>query len=498
MQLLLKLFLILQTGVRGFPLVETVLQPCLVSVLRGESVIINCTFNYRGNDSDWVRTAWYTRSPGFPTIHYEENKPTCIPDVAQGGFSRCVASLKIENVSYGHSNYSSVCVVKVPIVYPPLERKGQGTRIQIYEPPDVSIVDGALIAGRKSKLTCSAKGLSFENISFTWACRGTNISTNVTTLSIKRTGDGTSVVTNQLEIVPKVRNHGSVCRCQINHVTFRQPVINEIILHVMYGPQDPTIMYRFNNTGSYHPVTSNSITVPPDSSLELRCTVESNPASSVIWVKDGRNHTQVLPSAAGLNSSKVKLINFQSEDGGVYWCTANNSYGWGNASVWIKVEQKDHWWPFVLAPLIAVCGFIAVVTIHFCLIWKKQLKDPVNVSIELSPETMDRSANCNSEPDTVYAEVRRKNLRSTPNPAKSAYINEYNNAEEEDEEVSYADIVIHDPKRQLYNQQHKQDPDLTEKNTRRDFKYIRGSSPHKKVGHDTSEYSVVRQDLKTA
>uniref|UniRef100_UPI00398F7619 sialic acid-binding Ig-like lectin 13 n=1 Tax=Pristiophorus japonicus TaxID=55135 RepID=UPI00398F7619 len=358
------------TGTKqGIPLIEEVTQPRLVSVRRGESVTINCTFIQNGSDGDWVWAYWYRSSPGASDIVFQDTFPTCIPDVTRGVFRRCISSLKIENVSFHHSDNNYTCVVKALSSYPPVERKGQGSQIQIYGPPEVSTVDGALVAGRRSNLTCSAKGWYSEGISFTWACHGTNICTNVITLTSKRTGHGTSVATSQLEIVPKVSDHGSVCSCQINHVTFRQPVINEIKLHVMYGPQDPTIMYRLNKNGSYHPGTSSPITVPTDSFLELSCSVDSNPASSVIWVKDGENHTEMFQLAAGLNSSKLKISHFQPEVRGVYWCLANNSYGRGNASVWIKAVQEDATgiWSFIIRS-IAVAAYILILITLNCLV----------------------------------------------------------------------------------------------------------------------------------
>ncbi|XP_067909982.1 uncharacterized protein [Heterodontus francisci] len=349
MQLLLKLLLILQTGVQGGPWIGEITQPQLVSVLKGASVKINCTFIYNGSADHWVHAVWYWRSPGLPDTRYETKNLSCTPDIPPGGFSRCVVSLMIEDVSFDHSDNNYTCAVNVPTVYPPLERKGPGTRIQIYELPEVSTVDGALVAGRQYNLTCSAKGWYSANISFTWACHGINSSTNITTLTSKRTVNGTPVATSQLEIIPKVTDHGAICRCQISHVTFRQPVLNQIKLDVM-------------------------------------CPL-------------------LLP---------------------------------------------------ILVLLIAVTGFIAVATIYFCLIWKKQFKDPANVSMELSPETMDRSANCNGETDTIYAVVRRNSLPSNPRHATTAYANECRNVEEEDEEVPYADIVIYNPKRQFYNQQPKE------------------------------------------
>ncbi|GCB60104.1 hypothetical protein scyTo_0014109 [Scyliorhinus torazame] len=568
MQLLLKLLLILQTGAQGVQNIGEVSQLHLVSVLRGESVTINCTFIYNGTHVNWIHTNWYRNTWGS-NYSYEVNKQTCIPDVTLGGLSHCVASLKIENVSFDQSDSNYICVAKMPLTNPPIERRGQGTRIQIYGPPEISTVDSPLIAGHKSHLACSVKGLYSENISFIWTCHGANSFTNITTPSSKRTVNGTSVTSSQLEIIPKTADHGTVCTCQINHVTFRQPVATEIKLHVMYGPQNLTIMYRLSNGGNYQPLNSSFITVAVNSSLELKCGVDSNPVSTVIWVKDNKNDTEMIQIESGLynSNSNLKITYFQLRDGGMYWCMANNSYGSGNSSVWINAVEKDYLLLFVLVPIIAVIGFISVVTICFCLIWKRQLKvcrglacdgpavlgvlrsiatpqlsqaryshvhelvvavncDVAVSSMEFlvnklgndyrmchfdakqlfvmlmsgSPETMDRCGNFNSETDIIYASVRRDNLPSSPKHSTEADTIEYNNIEEENEEVSYADIVIHNPKRQGYNQWPKHTPDIKEKNTGKDFKHTHGLSPHKHVD-DTSEYSAIRishQDLRTA
>ncbi|XP_038634333.1 sialic acid-binding Ig-like lectin 13 isoform X2 [Scyliorhinus canicula] len=499
MQFLLMLLLILQTGVQGVQIIGEVSQPQLVSVLRGESVTINCTFIYHGTDVNWIHTNWYRNTPGS-NYSYEMNKPTCSPDVSLGGLTHCVVSLKIENVSFEQSDSNYICVAKMPLIYPPIERRGQGTRIQIYEPPKISTIDSPLVAGRKSHLTCSVKALYSENISFTWTCHGTNSFTNITAPTSKRTVNGTSVTSSQLEIIPNTADHGIICTCQINHVTFRQLVATEIKLHVMYAPQNLSIMYRLSNGSNYQPLNSNSITVATYSFLELKCGVDSNPVSTVNWVKDNKNDTEVIQIESGLNNSNLKITYLQLRDGGTYWCMANNSYGSGNSSVWINAVEKDYLLLFVLVPIIAVVGFISVITICFSLIWKRQLKDPVHGAVKISPETMDRCGNFNSESDIIYASVRRDNLPTSPKHSIADYIIEYNNIEEENEEVSYADIVIHNPKRQGHNQWPKHTPDIKEKNTGKDFKHTHGSSPHKHVD-DTSEYSAIRishQDLRTA
>ncbi|XP_038635429.1 sialic acid-binding Ig-like lectin 14 [Scyliorhinus canicula] len=258
-------------------------------------------------------------------------------------------------------------MARMPLIYPPIVRRGQGTRIQIYGPPEISTVTGALVAGRKCHLICSTKGLYSENIFFTWTCHGTNSFTNITTSTSKRTVNGTSVTSCQLEIILKTADHGTVCTCQINHVTFRQPVTTEIKLHVLYGPQDPIIMYKISNSGSYHSGTSSLITVPMDSFLELRCSVDSNPVSSVIWMKENEKYTEMSQITAGLNSSKVKMTNFQSEDEGIYWCLVNNSYGWRKASVKVESEGDTWLWIFIVRSISVAAFILILVTLSYLL-----------------------------------------------------------------------------------------------------------------------------------
>ncbi|XP_078055065.1 sialic acid-binding Ig-like lectin 12 [Mustelus asterias] len=346
MQFLLKLLFILQTGVQGVLNIGEVTQPSLVSVLRGQPVTITCTFIYNGTSRQWIHANWHRNSRRASNYSYSSNKPTCIPDVTLGHLNHCVSSLKLENVSSDQSDYNYLCVVKIPL-YPPIERSGPGTRIQSYGPPEISTGDGALVIGHKSNLTCSAKGLYFENITFIWTCHGENIIKNITTQTSRAIVSGTPVASSQLEITPKLTDHGTVCTCQINHVTFSQPLTNEIKLHIMYGPQDPTIMYRLASSDNYRHQTNSSITVPMDSVLELKCCVDSNPISTVIWMKDSENYTEISRLESGLNCSNVK-IHFQSIHGGVYWCVANNSYGWRNASVRIVgVKGKRATVPFI-------------------------------------------------------------------------------------------------------------------------------------------------------
>ncbi|XP_069750633.1 sialic acid-binding Ig-like lectin 13 [Narcine bancroftii] len=479
----LLLLSLLHTGIQGFLRIKDMNQPRLVSVRRGESVKLNCSFSYNGSLDPWVHISWQIRDSGTYASQ-NSSRLSCIPDVLPDGFKLCTESLKVESVSFGHSDYNYTCEVKIPSDYPPVHVKGQGTQMQIYDPPEISILGGALIADRKSILTCSSKGLYAKNITFIWSCPETNNFSNVTTATLKTCSDRTPVATSQLEIVPTMHDHGAVCSCQINHASFTQPAVTMINLNIMYGPRDPFLMYRLNTRDNYHPINVGNIAVAANSFLELACCVKSNPTPTMNWIKAHEDHNVMISTEVGSNSSKV-WIQFQSEDEGTYWCMANNTHGWGNISISIKIKQADYYFLYALVPSIAV---IIAVIICFCLICKRQWKDPVNVTTEMSPESMYSSAN--DHIDTVYAVVRKKSpsiSRQSPTESKS------------DEEVSYADIVIHTPK-QLCNKTLKDISDITEKSDKRQLKGACGPSPYHVV-EDTSVYSAVwvsRQDVRIA
>ncbi|XP_055516779.1 sialic acid-binding Ig-like lectin 13 [Leucoraja erinacea] len=489
MQLLLKLLFLLHAGTQGVPLITNLIQPRLVKVCRGESVTLNCTFSYNGSVNAWLRVSWYRKSPGGADITYNTNNSLCIPHPLWGGFNNCTVSLMIENVSFGHSVYDYICAVKVPNVFPPIYETGQGTRIQVYDLPEMYIRSDTLVAGHESTLTCTGKGLHDKDISFTWTCT----STNITAPTFETDRNGTLVATSHYKIVPRVEDNGTVCSCQINHSVFRRPAVNTIKLNIMYGPQDLLITYRLKAVDTFRLINDSIIFVAADSFLELNCRVDSNPVPTVFWTNATENHNVTLQTGVGFNSSK-EWIRFQRKDEGMYWCMAKNDYGWRNRSISINTKRKDY--PFLYAlVLIPLTAAMILAIIYVCLNCKRQRKDPVNVTIELSPENMHRDANCNKELDTIYAVVRKNGPPiSRPYSTEVAFVNEGNS----EEEVSYADIVIHSPK-QRYNQKAKQICDVMEKNAKKPLPYVYSSSPRHHVD-DTSEYSVVRvsrQDLRT-
>uniref|UniRef100_UPI00398ED3AC sialoadhesin-like n=1 Tax=Pristiophorus japonicus TaxID=55135 RepID=UPI00398ED3AC len=366
----------------GHPEIRNVTQPRRVSVLRGKSATLNCTFNYIANESDWVHIKWYISSPGIADVHYGTSKHTCIPDIAPGGFKHCATSLKIENVSFTISDYNYTCVVVIP-VYPPVESRGPGTRLHVDVPPSppaISITQEKLVAMNESSLHCLARGFYPQNISIKWLHQDQTISHNAQSskandntkytimLPPSRNSDGTFSITSQMTFIPISQDHGTICTCQVLHTTSNERIIKHITLNVNYGPQ-PIIHYRTSDSDKLCPLLQCTINVMPQSFLELNCTADSNPAPSVTWEKKSRGQRiQLYSGKSNLGYTKASI---DDSDSGEYICRAFNDYGLKEHAVVIYITSG--WKSSFLLRSVSVPIF--VVSVILLLIWSSKWKD---------------------------------------------------------------------------------------------------------------------------
>ena len=106
-------------------------------------------------------------------------------------------------------------------------------------------------------------------------------------------------------------------------------VIFSKIIYSSDGPERPLIMVNNKNIPS-----DNRFIKTENSTLNLQCSVDSNPASLVTWYRRGS-----LLKSTTANSLEHTLQNIQCADSGMYFCTASNGIASSmNISVQLVVQ----------------------------------------------------------------------------------------------------------------------------------------------------------------
>lgn len=103
------------------------------------------------------------------------------------------------------------------------------------------------------------------------------------------------------------------------------------------GPQ-PAIHYRNSIAHQLQPLLQDIIYVEPQSYLQLNCTTDSNPISTVIWMKSGEQ-TERIQLTIGLSHSNLQKEKIDDSFNGKYICRAYNSYGAKESSVRVYVTS---------------------------------------------------------------------------------------------------------------------------------------------------------------
>ncbi|XP_007894234.2 sialic acid-binding Ig-like lectin 6 [Callorhinchus milii] len=469
-----SLLFTLLAGAHGGRILE-VTQPREVNVRRGESVTLNCTYNCTGIQSNQVYAAWYR---GFqkPPVILEKNNENCSE---HKGVVSCWTSVKIANVSPGESAYTYYCEVIVTAENGTVEKIGGGTRLRIYETPRIS--PSVLVKGRESTLNCSALVYRSFSLSFICVLHGKNVNGTVPTDSGRN--ESTKFITSHLKITAELRDNRSVCVCQINPDIHTAAARAEVRLNIEYGPQDPIIKYRTKEQAKYLPVTT-SIPVPMGSFLELTCFVDSNPQASVKWKKGEETlaETNQTQGTLTINSTSFKLLQH-----GIYVCEATNKHGHNKTEISITLQPHNQKLICVWLP-VTVIAVVCALTIA-CWVMKRRLKEPGAEAIELSPESNEHPSHIN-ETDTIYAEVQKKALPKHQTPAQCSLSIDDHKPEEENE-VSYADIMIRRPKPRGHTHKPEHRPYIAARENKTRSKDASGSPYHNQAVAEETEYAAV-------
>ncbi|KAM4652471.1 sialic acid-binding Ig-like lectin 14 [Discoglossus pictus] len=195
--------------------------------------------------------------------------------------------------------------------------------IELTEKPEISNM--TLVAGKMVTLSCTAPGTcNGTTPDITWVGRVNGVNN---TYRVQRP-DGNNTFISNITFTPSVEDHNSLLTCTVTYRSLGYPTTNNTItLNVEYKPSIKiTIPGNSNETVN--------IIVKEGDSQSLQCTVNSNPNSTIIWMKKDK---EIKSIKSGQNLSLV-LQNISLSDADVYSCTAENKYGKVIKTITIAME----------------------------------------------------------------------------------------------------------------------------------------------------------------
>ncbi|XP_063797750.1 sialic acid-binding Ig-like lectin 5 [Pseudophryne corroboree] len=181
--------------------------------------------------------------------------------------------------------------------------------------PEISIPE-KIISGQEVTLTCS----------FPVDCPGTILNFQWS----KSDQDGIWKNSSTVTFTPSQSDHNISVTCNVTLPTVMTSTQRTIILDVYYPPSI-VIMGEINGKKNKKAET---MTVLEGDSLRLICSVDSNPAANVTWMKEGDNVTS-NETGRGL---ELHLTDVTASDPDTYYCVAESEYWRVNKSVTITVQ----------------------------------------------------------------------------------------------------------------------------------------------------------------
>ncbi|KAK6467949.1 tyrosine-protein phosphatase non-receptor type substrate 1-like [Huso huso] len=310
-------------------------QPSHLTVLKGDSVSMNCSFNYTGDDR--VYGKWYKRQPEGEKHYLDKSSTACVllHPALLDNVSECVVTTHIPNISFNHSGVYN-CEVKIPSSIQSIDSEGEGTRLEVYAPPSfVSIYQSAneVVAGAEFTLRCVARGFYPASVGIEWFHKGALVSSGDKPDHLEKHKDGSFSAYRYLRLFPKAKDQAMVFTCNVTHIALQTPISRDVHLSVKYPPLNQMVYHRLSPSDGFQPLVGRSLYCPPGSYLELQCVVESEPASQVVWFNTSN-------AILGNGTNSTATMKGRASDGGVYWCRASNAYGTTQQEVRVNPESS--------------------------------------------------------------------------------------------------------------------------------------------------------------
>ncbi|XP_075046146.1 sialic acid-binding Ig-like lectin 16 [Mixophyes fleayi] len=280
-----------------------------VYVEEGLCVTVPCTF-IAANRMTLKNSRGYWRIQGSSTIKKQSFHLTGNTDNGDCTLTITDARREDSGTYYFRIEDGELSHIRYNYVHSPLTV----TVTDLTQKPEISI-PGNIISGQEVTLTCSLPvNCSGASPIFQWRKEDQ-----------KRIWENSTTVT----FTPSQSDHNKSVTCKMTIPSVRKPTQKAINLDVHYPP---SITITGKNNGIIIQVKE-TVTVLEGNLLTLGCSVDSNPAAQVTWMKA----KDVLSSVTG-QGLVLSLTYITTSDADTYYCSAWNEYGRTNKSVTITVQ----------------------------------------------------------------------------------------------------------------------------------------------------------------
>lgn len=110
--------------------------------------------------------------------------------------------------------------------------------------------------------------------------------------------------------------------------------------------------------------------------LVLECKVDGHPTPGVTWLKDDKaldtsdERVKLKANGDGVENGTLRIENLDFEDRADYVCLAENSYGFHNSTILVRVKDKlAALWPFL-----GICAEVAILVVIIFIYERKRAK----------------------------------------------------------------------------------------------------------------------------
>ncbi|XP_073457980.1 sialic acid-binding Ig-like lectin 14 isoform X2 [Aquarana catesbeiana] len=304
-----------------------------ISVQRGLCVYIPCRFTLEsGSTSAQAYGIWYkgdSKGEVVSSQNPSKNPPQNPGRIFfTGDATKLDCSMSINDVQFsdGDKPYLFRLQDDGGEKYNYVNHMIQLTVTELMDKPVIITPVTPLLADKEVTLTCESPGRCNGSAPLiTWNRRGVQ-RTGVTHTTIHP--DGNKTYYSNITFTPSKQDHLSSLTCNVSIRASSASTQNQIILNVEYPPI-VSIIVKDNIQNENTPIIVNE-----GDSETIKCTVDSNPNSTIIWTKE-----DIILSGTLIGQTLIYSVkNANPNDTGIYRCSANNRHSSITRSINITVH----------------------------------------------------------------------------------------------------------------------------------------------------------------